>query len=92
MAKLRQTSRSSNNNAFVAQVGGDHYGKCSGRCPHCGGAIQHWDLYAQVPYLEAQVARYTLRWTQKGQMEDLLKARSFLDKLIAIQNLSEGKD
>src|SRR5271170_6600178 len=77
--------------AVVAQVGGTHYSDVSGTCPHCGGEIQHWDLYARQPYLESQVARYTLRWRAKEGMKDLLKALSFLQKLIAWAERREAK-
>jgi len=76
--------------AVVEQVGGTHYSSCSGLCPHCGGEIQHWDLYARAPYLEAQVSRYIIRWQQKGKREDLLKARSFLDKLLKVLDLAKS--
>jgi hypothetical protein len=78
-------------NAVVAQVGGDHYSKTSGLCPHCGGEIQHWDLVARHPYLEAQISKYVVRWQEKGRMEDLLKARSYFDKLMAVLALAERK-
>ena len=70
--------------AVVAQVGGDHYSKTGGLCPHCGQPIQHWDLVARHPYLEAQISKYIVRWQEKGRMEDLLKARSYFDKLMAV--------
>jgi len=75
------------NTAVVAQVGGSHYSNCAGQCPHCGGEIQHWDLFARMPYLEAQICRYVIRWLQKNGLEDLAKARSFLDKLDAVLKL-----
>lgn len=77
--------------AVVAQVGGQHYTACAGMCPHCGGAIQHWDLFADAPYLDAQVSRYMNRWREKGQMEDLLKARSFIDKRIKVEEMKARK-
>jgi hypothetical protein len=67
--------------AVVQQVGGTHYTACSGQCPHCGKEIQHWDLFARMPYLESQICRYILRWLQKNGLEDLDKAQSFLTKL-----------
>lgn len=61
------------------QVGGKHYQDAIGRCPHCKGIIQHWDLYADFPYLVGQVTKYTTR--QKNGFEDLEKAAHFLEKL-----------
>lgn len=61
------------------QVGGEHYREATGKCPHCGGEIQHWDLYADLPYLVGQVTKYATR--SKNGIEDLEKAMHFLQKL-----------
>lgn len=74
--------------AVVNQVGGTHYEQCTGICPHCGGAIQHWDLYAAQPYLEGIATGYITRWRGKGGVEDLRKAASVIEKMIAIYELS----
>lgn len=63
------------------QVGGDHYQVATGKCPNCQGIIQHWDLYANQPYLVGQVTKYTTR--QKNGLQDVLKALHFLEKLAA---------
>lgn len=57
------------------QVGGAHYK---------GKPIEHWDfvLMHNIPYLEAQVIKYMMRWRKKNGVEDLRKARHFVDKLI----------
>lgn len=57
------------------QVGGTHYK---------GKPIEHWDfvLMHNIPYLEAQVIKYMMRWRDKNGVEDLRKARHFVDKLI----------
>ena len=56
------------------QVGGDHY----------QAGIQHWDfvLANDIPYMEAQIIKYVYRWRKKNGLQDLEKARHFLDKLI----------
>lgn len=58
------------------QVGGSHYAQ----------PIQHWDLVIanNIPYLEAQVLKYVMRWRDKGGLEDLKKAQHFLDKLMEV--------
>jgi hypothetical protein len=61
------------------QVGGSHYREATGKCPHCGGEIQHWDLYAELPYLVGQLTKYGTR--QKNGFQDLEKAAHFLEKL-----------
>lgn len=57
------------------QEGGAHYK---------GAPIEHWDfvLMHNIPYLEAQVIKYMMRWRKKNGVEDLRKARHFVEKLI----------
>lgn len=58
------------------QVGGDHY-----KAP-----IQHWDyvISNDLGYLEGQITKYVTRWRKKGGLEDLEKARHYLEKLIEV--------
>lgn len=67
----------------VAQVGGTHYQT----------TIQHWDFVAanDMGYFEGQATKYLTRWKKKGGMEDLLKAKSYVDKLIAIETAKGTK-
>jgi hypothetical protein len=60
------------------QVGGSHY-KDKG--------IQPWDYIAanDLGYFEGNIVKYVSRWQDKGGVEDLKKARHYLDKLIEIQ-------
>lgn len=57
------------------QVGGSHYK---------GKAIQPWDFIAGngMGYLEGNVVKYVSRWKEKNGLDDLRKARHYLDKLI----------
>lgn len=63
--------------ANATQVGGAHYQK----------PIQHWDyVVAQgLGYFEGQITKYVSRWRDKNGIEDLKKARHFLDKLIEVE-------
>lgn len=63
------------------QVGGQHYAK----------PIQHWDyVVAQgLGYFEGQITKYVSRWRDKNGLEDLHKAKHFLDKLI--EEVEEGR-
>jgi len=58
------------------QIGGNHYQK----------PIQHWDFVIQnnMPYMEAQIFKYMVRWREKGGVKDLQKAQHFLEKLIEV--------
>lgn len=59
------------------QYGGQHYKKL---------AIQPWDYVAanNLGYFEGSIVKYVSRWRDKGGIEDLKKARHFLDKLIEV--------
>lgn len=59
------------------QVGGAHYQK----------AIQVWDYIAAngLGYFEGNVVKYVSRWRDKGGVEDLRKARHYIDKLIELE-------
>lgn len=67
---------------FTHQVGGSHYTDM---------AIQpiQYILANGIPYIESTVIKYVSRWRPKGGVEDLRKARHFLDMLI---NHESGKD
>lgn len=60
------------------QVGGDHY-KMHG--------IQPWDFIASngLGYFEGNIIKYVARWRHKGGVQDLEKARHYLDKLIEME-------
>ena len=64
------------------QVAGRHY---------VGMKIQVWDFVVAngIPYLEGNVIKYVARWRDKGGLDDLRKARHYLDKLI---ELKEAED
>ena len=63
------------------QVGGSHYKKQK-------GVVEHWDIVVQhdLDYFQAQITRYVMRHKLKGGVEDLEKARHFLDKYIEINS------
>ena len=62
--------------ANETQVGGAHY-----QLP-----IQPWDFIIAngLGFLEGNAIKYITRWRQKGGVEDLRKARHYLDKLIEV--------
>lgn len=61
--------------ALDVQVGGGHYKDL---------AIQpvEYILANKLPFVEGCVVKYVTRWKAKGGVEDLRKARHFLDLLI----------
>lgn len=66
------------------QVAGDHY-----KSP-----IQCWDYIVanEIPYLEGQIIRYLTRWRKKNGIEDVYKAKHYLDKLIEVEEKNIPKD
>lgn len=63
------------------QIGGDHYR---------GEAIQPWDFIVSnnLDFLEGNIIKYITRWRRKDGLQDLLKAKHYLDKLIEVENAS----
>lgn len=57
------------------QIGGDHYRK---------RPIQTWDFIVtnNMNFLQGSIIKYVVRYQDKGGLEDLLKARHYLEKLI----------
>ena len=60
------------------QVGGTHYKM---------HVIQPWDYIASngIGYFEGNIIKYVSRWRHKGGLQDLEKARHYLDKLIEME-------
>lgn len=60
------------------QVGGEHY-----RTETRYG-LQHWDVVDifGLDYFQGNITKYVFRWRKKGGVEDLKKARHYLDKYI----------
>lgn len=63
--------------ANTRQVGGEHYGL---------GALQHWDIVHlfKLDYFQGQITKYLFRWRKKNGVEDLEKAKHYLEKYIEI--------
>ena len=66
-------------NANDVQVAGTHYKNKT---------IQPWDYIVgnDLGYLEGNIVKYVSRWKDKGGVDDLRKARHYLDKLIEVNN------
>lgn len=63
----------------VQQIGGTHY----------EAVYQHWDwvIDAQIGYLAACASKYVTRWRKKNGLQDLEKAKSYIDKIIETRHL-----
>ena len=64
------------------QVAGTHYSSAD---------LQHWDIVNMynLDYFQGQITKYIMRWKLKNGVEDLRKARHFLDKYIELNDLIE---
>lgn len=61
------------------QEGGDHYKNTIG--------LQLWDFIDDnnIPFLEANVLKYVIRYKHKNGLQDLKKAAHYLEKIISQQ-------
>lgn len=64
--------------ALDTQVGGDHYK----RMPIQPITFIHEN---KIPFIEGNVIKYLCRWSEKGGVEDLKKARHYIDLLIQLE-------
>ncbi len=74
----------SNEDTYVAQVGGDHYQNDAG--------YGHWDWVPDIElgYLEGNATKYVDRYKKKGiPLQDLKKAKTYVEKTIA-KHLAKG--
>jgi hypothetical protein len=63
--------------ALETQVGGDHY-KAFVIEP------MEFNIRNGIPFAEGNIIKYVCRWKAKGGVQDLEKARHYLDALIEI--------
>lgn len=70
--------------ALSTQEGGNHYKDL---------AIQPVEfIYAnQIPYMEGNVIKYVTRWRSKNGINDLRKARHYIDLLIELEERNQCK-
>ncbi len=76
---MRKTSK-----ANAIQIGGTHYKK---------SGIEPWDFIVanNIGFLEGNVIKYVARWKDKAGVEDLKKARHYLDKVIEVAEQEVAK-
>lgn len=68
--------------SLEVEVGGDHYKKYK---------IQPVEFfyYNNVPFLEGNIIKYVMRWRDKNGVQDLEKARHYIDLLIELYENSK---
>ena len=54
--------------------------------------MQPWDFIVSndLGYLEGNIVKYITRWKQKGGVEDLRKAKHYIEKLIELEVNAEA--
>jgi hypothetical protein len=69
------------------QVGGSHYQNKNSL------NLQHWDIVAlfDLDYFQGQITKYVMRWKDKNGIQDLEKAKHFLEKYIELQKIEKAK-
>ena len=65
--------------SLKTQVNGNHYNKL---------ALQPVEFIYKndIPYIEGNIIKYVVRWRDKGGIDDLRKARHYLDMLIELES------
>lgn len=78
LAKIRKAWYNNSMSALNKQIGGDHYKQFK---------IQpaFFSYVNEIPYLEATAIKYLCRWRNKGGVQDLEKAKHFIDLLIEFE-------
>ena len=69
--------------ANATQVGGAHYKQHT---------YETWDVILdwQLGYLDGNAVKYLSRWRHKGGVQDLKKARHYIDKLIEVTEAEQA--
>ena len=78
--RMEADKQETSNPANDTQIGGTHYKEQT---------LQPWDAIAawDCGFLDGNVIKYVVRYRSKGGVEDLKKARHYLDKLIELEGL-----
>lgn len=73
--------------ANARQVGGSHY-KARG-----GAELQHWDMvtHFKMDYFQGNITKYVMRCRDKNGVQDLMKARHYIDKYIELMQANPPK-
>lgn len=60
---------------------------------HYTKGIETWDFIAskEMSFMEGNIIKYVSRWKDKNGIEDLKKAKQYLDKLIDIEQKKLNK-
>jgi len=70
-----------------------HYTSSSAKCSHCGECIECIDVTRHMSFNLGNAVKYLWRWQYKAGLEDLKKARWYLEDAInELENKKSNKD
>lgn len=61
-------------------------------CGHCAKPLDLIEFTENLPFCEGNVVKYVTRWRNKDGLQDLHKARWYLDRLIATASRGRPDD
>ena len=67
--------------ALETQVGGDHYKKMKIQ-------VVEFCHANDIPFIEGAVIKYLCRWKDKNGLDDLRKAKHFIEMLIELEEVN----
>lgn len=68
--------------ALEKQIAGNHYKKLKIQ-------VVEYCFANNIPYMEGNVIKYITRWRDKGGVDDLEKAKHYIELLIELNNISK---
>ena len=82
--ETESTRKSLQDGANSRQIGGSHYKQFT---------HETWDVILDwgLGYLDGNAVKYLSRWRYKNGLEDLKKARHYIDKLIEIETAKQER-
>lgn len=68
-----------------------HYTNDDFKCSKCGECIECIDVTSKMPFCLGNAVKYLWRWQHKGGLEDIKKARWYLERHISDMEKRDSK-
>lgn len=78
-------SASKEPNPLDTQVGGDHYKSLPIQ-------VVEYNFFNDIPYMEGNIIKYITRWRTKNGIQDLEKAKHYIELLIELEKRKQDKE
>lgn len=72
-------------NPLDTQVGGDHYKSLPIQ-------VVEYNFFNDIPYMEGNIIKYITRWRTKNGIQDLEKAKHYIELLIELEKRKQDKE